>query len=176
MSIQIPQTSYNRYYDAAFAGQLGDSGPHRIEAKTNSETANVPAGIFVVEGATEGTFKLPALSTDKLAGVIANTFARNPGDQSVSLSGTDAIMPNGSANLMCEGAIWVVCEEAMAIGDDVYFRYSANGAGKLQLGAVRNDADSSHARKATGARVLISSSGAGVCLVYVSVAADRADV
>jgi hypothetical protein len=43
--------------------------------------------------------------------------------------------------------IFALCETdvAVAVGSPCFVRYSQNGAGKLQLGAVRMDGDTSHA-------------------------------
>lgn len=40
-----------------------------------------------------------------------------------------------------EGAVWCVVEEAVDWHDKVYVRHTANGTGKNQLGAFRNDSD-----------------------------------
>lgn len=166
----MSQTSYSRTFTQAFAGQLGDSGPNRIGSYVNDQGADIPAGCFVVHKA-EGTADLPASATEKLAGVVVNSFARNPDD----LSGTAAIQAGDTMNVLEEGAIWVSCEEALAVGADVYVRY-ASGAGGSVLGLVRSDGDTSSARRATGARVLVPSTGAGLCMIYFSAAADRSNL
>lgn len=134
------QTSYSRNPSAAFAGMLGDSRNHVISSRLNGESSNVPAGVFMAQG-TEGKAASLAAATDKLCGIVLNSFARNPGDSALSLSGTEAYGPKAIMPICEEGPVWVVCEEAMAIGDDVYVRYSTNGTGKLIVGAVRNDPD-----------------------------------
>lgn len=165
----MAQTSYSRDLSAAaFAGQLGDSGPHRIDSYVNDEGSDIPAGILVTHKA-EGTIDLVDSGTDKLAGAVLNTFARNPDD----LTGTAAITAGDTCNVLSEGAVWLLGEEAMAIGDAVYVRHAA-GAGGSQLGAVRNDADTASARQVKGARVLKASTGAGPVLVYLSVSVDTA--
>ncbi len=135
------QTSYSRDPSAAFAGMLGDARPSVISSRANGESANVPAGIFMKQSSTEGAALLLTAATEKLAGIVLNTFARNPGDVSVTLSGTDAYATKVEMPILEEGSAWVVCEEAMAVADSVYVRFSANGAGKLVVGAIRNDSD-----------------------------------
>ena len=160
------QTTYSRSPDAAFAGQLGDAGDTRIVSLKNDQGADIPAGVIVSRKA-EGTCDLPAGATELMAGAVVNSFARNPND----LSGTAAVKDQEQCNVLEEGAIWLLCEEAMAVLDDVYVRY-ASGSGGSQLGAIRNDADTSTARQSKGIRVLRATTGAGPCLCYVSVAAD----
>ncbi len=63
------------------------------------------------------------------------------------------------------GRIYAVCELAVTYGDPVYVRYTANGTGKLQLGAVRNDTDSSHAAALAGARFIQTTAAAGIAAI-----------
>lgn len=163
------QTTYSRAPDAAFAGQLGDAGDTRIVSLKNDQGADIPAGVIVSRKA-EGTADLPAGATELMAGAVVNSFARNPND----LSGTAAVKDQEQFNCLEEGAIWLLCEEAMAITDDVFVRH-ASGTG-TQLGAIRNDIDSNTARQSKGIRVLRATTGAGPCLCYVSVAADTAGI
>lgn len=135
------QSTYSRSFDAAFAGQPGDSGPKRDSSATNTTGSAIPAGIGVCQAATAGELKLPDSATAKLLGIVLNTFNRNPGDGSVSLSSTAAIVDTAQANIREQGAVYVTVEEAVAVTDPVYMRHTANGAGKLQLGAFRNDRD-----------------------------------
>lgn len=135
------QSTYSRSFDAAFAGQPGDSGPKRDSSSTNTTGSAIPAGIFVAQAATAGELKLPDSATAKLLGVVLNSFARNPGDASVSLSGTAAIVSGGQANVRELGSVYMLSETSMAVTDKVYVRHTANGAGKLQAGAIRNTLD-----------------------------------
>lgn len=135
------QSSYSRSFDAAFAGQPGDSGYKRDSSSTNTTGSAIPAGIGVCQATAVGELKLPAAATDKLLGLVLNTFSRNPGDGNVSLSSTAAIVDTAQANIREQGAIYALVEEAVTVADPVYMRFTANGTGKLQLGAFRNDPD-----------------------------------
>lgn len=55
-------------------------------------------------------------------------------------------------SILRKGDIWVVTEEALSEGDDVYVRITS-GAGGSTLGAFRNDADTASAVLVTGAKV-----------------------
>ena len=168
----MSQTSHSRKMPQGFPGMLGDAGPTRTVSAINAEaSASFPAGIFVAEGSSDTSGRQALLQADgnaKLMGVVVNVATRED----------DAdIAPNYSADVLEEGAIWVLCEEAMAVGNDVYARHTANGAGKLQKGAVRNDSDTSNATLVKGARVIdagTSSASGGACLIYFSSAAQFA--
>lgn len=135
------QTTYSRNPVAAFAGQIGDNREGMVIAsRLNGESSNLPAGIFVKRGG-EGLANLISAAADALSGVVLNTFSRNPGDSGLALSGTDAYGPHQPMPVLESGPAWVVCEQSMAISDPIYVRFSANGTGKLQVGAVRKDAD-----------------------------------
>lgn len=166
----MSQTSYSRTQTTAIAGQLADAGPSRVSAFLNDQGADIPAGCFVSLKA-EGTCDLPAGATEILAGVVVNSFARDPDN----LTGTAAVQAGDVANILEEGAIWVRCEEAMAVTDNVFVRH-ASGAGGSVLGLVRNDADTASARRVTGARVLIPSTGAGLVMLYFSASADASNL
>ena len=172
----IAQTSYARAFNAAFAGQLGDSDlSRRIVGSLNAAGAAVSAGIGVIESTTADEFTLPsdAGTDNNLAGVVLNTFARNPGDQSVQLAGTTAIVNGGMANLLTRGAVWVSKETgAIAMGDLVYLRYTA--AGGAVAGQFSNTSDGGKNVVLKGARWLAAAaSGDAVALLEIDVMACR---
>lgn len=159
----FPQTAYARTNDAAHSGQLGDSGPHRVESYLNDEGSDIPAGIGVVLKA-EGTCDEFDGSGDLMLGVTVLTEARDP----TGLSGSDTIKDNQVCNVLTEGAIWVQVEVAIAITDAVYVRYTSDSGSNTQLGRFRNDADSSKAAVLKGARWLSSGSAGGCALLHYS--------
>lgn len=171
----MPQTAYVRTFNEAFAGQLGDSGPQRQSSRANTTGAAISAGILVCEGTTDGSLALPALSTDKLVGGVVNSFNRDPGNGTSSLSGTQAYLANAQVPLLEEGSLFVVSETSMAETDSIFVRYSANG-GNTVLGAISNTSDGGHNRQVKGARVLRGTSVAGPVMIYLSVAVDRSQV
>lgn len=168
----MSQTSYSRDMTQAFPGMFGDAANRRVVSAINAEaSASFPAGIFVAEGSSDQDGRQAILQADgnsKLMGVVVN-YANRENDADIA--------PDNMADVLEEGAIWVLCEEAMAVGNAVYARHTANGAGKLQKGAVRNDSDTSNATLVKGARVLdpgTSSASGGVALIYFSSAAQFA--
>ncbi len=162
----FPQTSYARTYDKAASGQLGDTGPHRVESFTNDEGTDIPAGIAVVQKA-EGTCDEYDNSSDVVLGVTVLSYAKDPS----GLSGEDAIEDGAVCGVLTEGAIWVQVETTIAVTDAVYVRHTAE-APDLQLGRFRNDADTNKAAVLKGARWLSSGTAGGCALLYYSRAAQ----
>jgi hypothetical protein len=179
--MSIPtQASYAQIFTTAFAGMLGDFPDARVESAVNGESVNVPAGIFMAEGATDRTAKLLTAATGagaKLIGAVINTFMRNPGDADTTLSGAlDAYTPQKTMPMLTRGTFWCVSESAFAVGDDVFVRHTVNG-GLTQKGAVTSGAGvTTGCRKVTGARVLRASTAAGIVLLEIDVNVDRATV
>jgi hypothetical protein len=167
----VPQTVYQRGYTEAFPGQLGDTGPARVESLQLNQGAALPSGIFVAPSGDQ-TANLIAASTTPAAGILLNVFAREPG-VNAPLSGITTWVDGATAPVLVEGAAWVVSEVAFAVNDPVFVRFAA-GAGGTQLGAIRKDADTASARRLKGARIVKASTGAGVALVYFDAAVDFA--
>ncbi len=67
--------------------------------------------------------------------------------------------------VLTKGGIWVFTETAVADQDPIYVRIAANGAGKLMLGAFRNDSDSGNAILLPGR--FTRSCAAGVAPAYL---------
>jgi hypothetical protein len=67
-----------------------------------------------------------------------------------------------------KGNIWVIAEEAVVPGDTVYVRHTANGTGKTEIGAVRNDTDSSTCSALAGAEVLDYDSTTGLAMIAIN--------
>lgn len=133
----IPQQStYTRPYNDRIVGQPSDSDHQERTTKLNNEGAAIPAGVAVTENA-EGKCDLVDASTDKIAGVVINDYTRDPN----GLTGSEAYGDAKMFPLMVEGGIMVVVDGTVTVGGEVYVRHTANGAGKLQLGAFRGDAD-----------------------------------
>lgn len=169
--MNVPQSTYSRNFTNAFAGQIGDSGYSRV-AQFVTDAAQ-SAGLVVSQGATKGqTVKALAGASEKLEGIVLNTYARNPGDAAVTLSGTNILPAGASANVLQEGAAWVVTEETLAPGDKLRVRHTANG-GNTVLGAFLKDGSDDSNARTLAARVLQGCTGAGVALVFYSLAADR---
>jgi hypothetical protein len=106
--------------------------------------------------------RLPNASTDKILGIVRFTqFFESYGASVASL-------PAGqSVNVAKKGHFWVSPEVAVTAGDPVYARHTANG-GLTQLGALRNDADTSNAIQLAGCRFLSSALAGGFAVVELN--------
>jgi len=121
------------------AGRRGAIASVQSQVDQCIMTASCPAGVFVAPD-TEGESrfgKLPASAADvaKALGVLVYQSHRSSDEDG------NEILEDRIENFLFEGEIWAVCEEAVNADELVYVRHTANGAGKLQLGAVRNDSD-----------------------------------
>lgn len=66
-----------------------------------------------------------------------------------------------------KGRIWVLTEEAVALGDPVFARFAA-GAGGSILGLFRNDADTASAAQIPGASFRSAVGAAGLAIVELT--------
>lgn len=132
-----------------------------------AQAQEVPFGLGVCaddQAAVSGDrCRLPRQSTDittRFLGVAKRDAGLEPNDSGV------IGWPNGSRmSIVRRGAVWVVTETALSELAQVYCRYSASGS--EQLGAFRNDADTSDAALVPGMRCIKAVTGAGIALCEV---------
>lgn len=130
------QTSYSNDPAIGFAGMRADDRPTEHISRLNGEaSANLPFGVMVKQGASEAKCLLPAASTDKLLGLVVSDFSID----SAGLASNGAVIPKAMASVARKGAFYVLPEQDVAEGDDVYVRYTA-GSGALTVGRLRKDA------------------------------------
>jgi hypothetical protein len=159
----MSQTSYTQRFVTAINGQLSCPFQHaRLDSKINALA--MPAGVFVCRDAADDACKVPSASGDVTAtgfGFVKHDMAKEAQQgQTVDFPAKHGV------TVMKEGRMWVTCETAAAEGGQVYIRITANGAGKLQLGAVGNVADAGNAIALTGCR-FIRTLAAGPGLVEI---------
>lgn len=168
------QTSYARTPGQPFSGTPGDTGPKKDVSYLNDSGSDLPAGIAVNIKA-EGKVDQFNGNGDSVAGVILNTFARDPND----LTGTNAIKAGDMANVREYGPVYVAVEETIAVGDPVFCRFTSDGGSNTTLGKFRKSADSGRARLLRGARWLAGGSTTSPALLQfnrdVENSAERAD-
>jgi hypothetical protein len=166
----MSQTSIKSSMDVAFAGMLADAAQARVDSKANGEaSAEIPFGVAVVKGATDNVVKLPSAGGDKFDGVVVHDHSYVPGTN--GNLGTTGLKPKTSMNILREGEIWVVVEEAVAPGDRGHFRHTANG-GNTQKGAWRKSADGVNTIDATAQTEFRSTAAqGGLAKLYVNAGA-----
>jgi hypothetical protein len=137
-------------------------------AVVNHNASAIPFGVFVsVDINDENNCKLPAVATDVTGrgalGFSEFTNTRENTDEGWKI--------NADVNYVRKGTIWAVAEEAMLMTDTVYVRHTANGTGKLVIGAVRNDNDSSTCAALDGCSVLRYDSTTGLVELHINLPA-----
>lgn len=161
----MSQLSYSQTMTVAVAGMVADGAgaPHDIVTRANI-IDEILFGVAVAEVAgDEGTIELPDSSGAIIAGIALRSLTVEEGAASID----NAYPANSACAVMRKGRAWVKVEKAVTVDDDVYVRYTASG-GNTQLGAFRDDADTSKALQITNARFITSTSGAGIAIVEIN--------
>jgi len=162
----MSQTNYAVDPALAYRGLLGDPNKDAVISPfANGSGADVGFGIMVRRDATnlEDQFDNFSATGQTPLGILVHTHAT----QSRALAGSDGLEALEEASVLSKGRIWVAVEEAITVGDDVYFRHTA-GTG-TEIGAFRNDADTASCDQITNARWLQGSTGAGVALLEINI-------
>lgn len=123
------QTSYPTTPNAALEGQLAHADgmlSAEIKSMYSAEaSAEIPFGYGVKWGsATDGkAAKLPALETDKVAGVVvfSHSYENGPNGE----LGTTGVKPGGKLHVLRKGVIWVKVRTGCAPGDRAWLRCTA---------------------------------------------------
>lgn len=143
-------------------GQIASIGSGTLSYLT---AAAQPAGVFVCNGSVVQSCKVPTSAAEVLQAIGVAVWSASelpPSDTTTNDYPADCVIP-----IAHDGDIWVVCEEAMAVTDDVYVRRGAGGT----YGAVRTDADST-ATLLPNVRVVTASAGAGVVKLRINLPAS----
>lgn len=156
----MSQTSYTQDFGRALEGQECGVGA-RAAASRQAEGA-LDFGRVLVEGTAYPQAQLPSTASETVVGVAVRTAAYRD-----DAAATDVLDGEDVACLR-QGEIYMYAEEAVASGDPVFFRHTANGAGKLILGRVRNDNDSSNCDQLAGARFIETTAAAGLVRVALN--------
>lgn len=149
----------------ALAGMLADGAgsPHDIVSRANIAD-EIVFGVAVADIAgDEDTIELPDSSGAKICGIAMRSLTVEEGAASVD----NAYPVNSKCAIVKKGRVWVIVEKAVSVDDAVYVRYTASG-GNTQLGAFRDDDDTSKALQITNARFVTSTSGSGIAIVEIN--------
>lgn len=167
----MSQTAYNEKPAVAMPGMIADQSEPRIRTGKFTDAAGGQFGTFVTKGASEGDVKMMTGAADKVAGLLVHTHHIDV----TSLPAGKDINQNDIVPVAEMGRFYALIEEDMAEDDAVYVRHTANGAGKLQLGAIRNDDDGGNAVLLKGATIRIGGTlaGDGCAVVAFNLEASR---
>ena len=168
------QLSYIQEFVAAYAGMLAENFfEQRIVTKTViAASTGIPFGVWVCRRTTDDQCDLPAAAGDVTTtgyGITVLNVAQEPKNGLVVADGGALPYVAGQViPVLSYGIIWVQAEAtATAYGGSVYARITANGAGKLQLGAIRSDVDGGNATIIAGAKFLDTTASGGLCRVLI---------
>jgi len=162
----MSQTAYTVEPAVGFRGLLADPNDDSFAIPlANGAGAAVGFGVMVRRDAAnpEDQFDIFSATGQAPVGILVHTHAQENPALAGDL-GVDLLEP---ASVLRRGRIWVRVEEAVAVGDDVFFRHTA-GTG-TEIGAFRNDADTASCDQITNAQWLQGSTGAGVALLEVNI-------
>lgn len=163
----MSQTAYTVEPAVGFRGLLADPNDDSFAIPlANGAAAAVGFGIMVRRDVTnpEDQFDNFSATGQAPVGILVHTQAQeNP-----NLAGDLGVDQLEVASVLRRGRIWVRVEEAVSVGDPVFFRHTA-GAGGSELGAFRNDADTATCDQVTSAAWLQGSAGAGVALLELNI-------
>ncbi len=155
----MSQTSYAQRFVAGIAGQLTCPFQEAVlDSKINALA--MPAGIFVAYDAADDAVKIPAA-----AGSVTTTgcgFVKHDMAKERQQSQTVDFPAKAGVTVMRRGRMRVLTEDLSTFGGQVFVRITANGAGKLQLGAVRSDADGGTATALPGCRFIRTLAATGL--------------
>lgn len=138
------QTSYLTEPPMGLPGQKYGTA-HNESVVTRVVEADMMFGVGVAKGSATGKVKVPAAAGDTaatFAGVTVADLDHNPRALDGKADGIS--IPSGDVASIAEaGKVYVIVEEDVLQGDPAYLRHTANGAGKLLLGAFRKTAEAS---------------------------------
>lgn len=128
----------------------------------NVATATIPFGRAVVKNAgaysTDQGCRLPSVASQIFMGVVCRIHS--------AVDPTNAgagVKPFGMVDAMYQGEIIVEVDEAVAVGDDAFFRFTASAT--AAVGTFRNDADTATCDAISGGKFVSSTTGAGLAVL-----------
>lgn len=134
----MAQTTYNVDPELGFRGLLADPNQDAFMVPmANGAAAAQGFGIMVRRDGTnpEDQFDIFSAAGQTPLGITVHTHAQ----EDPSLADPLGIALLETASILRRGRIWVRVEEAITVGDPVYFRHTS-GTG-TEIGAFRNDSD-----------------------------------
>lgn len=130
-------TNYD-FIGGAIEGQYATTINTNIRSLLNQSGVVVAFGRAVVWDDTNDQLELPDAAGEKFLGVSVRTVIYEDALDAGGFAG----FPNGrEMDYMTSGDVFVFVETDVKPNDPVFFRHTANGAGKDVIGRFRTDAD-----------------------------------
>lgn len=160
----MTQTSYSRDPLVGLPGQIANARPHDISTHI-TEGAGIFAGLYVVAGTNEDDAAVPtaAFTTGGL-GIVHYS------DTIEASSDVQSYGDNEAIGVVRRGCVLVAYEldTVPTPNTPAFARHTANGAGKIVLGAIRADADTSNASAIPGGMFRQVFTSAGLAVLELS--------
>ncbi|TPV96248.1 MAG: hypothetical protein B7733_05930 [Myxococcales bacterium FL481] len=157
--VQIPQTDYAGAQKVGFAGQLVSRPEHSVIASRYCAT-ELGFGEGVLREATDAqTVELP--SGTFAAGLFEGVVLKHAQHNSATTKDVDE---DEFFSCLREGQCWVIVEDAVSRGDQLFLRHTANGGN--DPGGFRSDADTNRAVQVP-VHVMQDAAAGAPCLVEV---------
>lgn len=161
------QTSYALDPSVSYEGQIVENRVSR--PATNRTGAAMPLGRFVQIDATNSAaseIDIKVLATGATAASICGVLTHSHAGPTSGASGPGFLEDKKPGNILKDGVVWVLTEQAVTPADPVFVRIIDGGAG-LAVGQVRKDADTANAVACDYAR--FESVAGAAALVKVSI-------
>lgn len=163
----MPQTTYLAAHPVGLAGALVDASENDVISRILSDATSIPFGVGLKEGTTGGTnCAVPAAAGARIIGVALRT----DNYENRSLTTTLAIAQKDVVSVLRRGRVWVLVEQDVVVGDDVFVRHTARLT-NTQLGGFRTDADTAssvdYAAVLANARFVSAASAGGLAQLEI---------
>ncbi len=137
-------------------GLIADSGTKHVDSRLVELAAGLKAGRVVVKGTGDQQVLLPT-TTGEVTGGTARITLYDAMHEPFSPSTDTEYGDKQAVPALRRGQVWMLAEDAVAPGGDVFVRFVATGG--EELGRVRSDADGGDAVALPGAAFDTTTSG-----------------
>jgi hypothetical protein len=121
----------------AYPGMKNGLNKNRVTPGRNEAATEIPFGLAVKQGATDGGILIPDAQANVMIGVLeqSHALAKDPGTGVAELGDT-GLKQNAVGDVAEEGELWVLTDEAVTPTSAVRFRTSGAQAGYFRASAV----------------------------------------
>lgn len=163
----MSQLDYALDAPVGFEGMLASTINAQVRSFFSGEaSAEIGYGRLLQQGTNDTQAKILSATNNRIIGVSVFTYAREPGPVS------GGIIPKDPVDVLKEGEIWVICEDAFTKSSTVYARAVATGDEKA--GQWRASADSTDCIVVYGAHFLNSGAAGALARLYFNLEAHLA--
>lgn len=164
----MPQTEV-RFLSDVVGVQGMIAGQIRADRTVRNVTGDVlPYGAVVIYTGTNNNVDLPSATGQRPAGIL---YFERLYEDTKDTNDEYGIPTNRNGKILTEGYIFVRVEEPVNVNDPVYFRHTANGAGKDIIGSsFRKTADSATCDLLSNARWIRKAAAGELACLSINIA------